>query len=106
MFRLQDLRRLSLANNLIEKLAHRVFYKVSKLKYLDLSGNPLADLPPDVFTDITVRKNRLKNNTRLFYSTYRSRCNHITRIQKKLLLSGEKKKPVHILNTEREERKK
>lgn len=53
--RLQDLRNLSLANNLIEKLAHRVFYKVSKLKYLDLSGNPLTDLPPDVFTDITVR---------------------------------------------------
>lgn len=60
--RLQDLRRLSLANNLIEKLAHRVFYKVSKLKYLDLSENPLTDLPPDhVFTDITVRmENRWK----------------------------------------------
>lgn len=52
---LQDLRRLSLANNLIEKLAHRVFYMVSKLKYLDLSENPLTELPPDVFKDITVR---------------------------------------------------
>lgn len=58
---MQDLRRLNLANNLIEKLAHRVFYKVSKLKYLDLSENPLTDLEPDVFTDITVRmENRWK----------------------------------------------
>lgn len=58
---MQDLRRLSLANNLIEKLAHRVFYKVSKLKYLDLSENPLTDLPYNVFTDITVRmENRWK----------------------------------------------
>lgn len=50
----QDLRRLSLSNNLIEKLAARDFLGLAKLKYLDLSDNPLADLPPDVFRDIPV----------------------------------------------------
>lgn len=50
----QDLRRLSLDNNLIEKLAARDFLGLAKLKYLDISDNPLTDLPPDVFRDIPV----------------------------------------------------
>lgn len=78
---LQELRRLNLADNLIEKLAHRVFYKVSKLKYLDLSENPLTDLTPDVFRDITVRTEKSIENARLFYSISYSRCNHIIRVQ-------------------------
>lgn len=50
----QDLRRLNLAENLIVELVPRVFYMLGKLKYLTLSGNPLNDLPPDVFKDILV----------------------------------------------------
>lgn len=50
----QDLRRLNLAENLIVELVPRVFYMLGKLKYLSLSGNPLNDLPPDVFKDILV----------------------------------------------------
>lgn len=53
---MQDLRRLNLAENLIVELVPRVFYMLGKLKYLSLSGNPLIDLPPDVFKDILVRK--------------------------------------------------
>lgn len=55
-FAMQDLRRLNLAENLIVELVPRVFYMLGKLKYLSLSGNPLIDLPPDVFKDILVRK--------------------------------------------------
>lgn len=55
-FTMQDLRRLNLAENLIVELVPRVFYMLGKLKYLSLSGNPLIDLPPDVFKDILVKK--------------------------------------------------
>lgn len=77
---MQDLRRLSLAENLIVELVPRVFYMLGKLKYLSLSGNPVSilifrsftshfaltsfssssssfqlnDLPPDVFKDVLV----------------------------------------------------
>lgn len=55
IFYLQELKRLNLANNLIDKLVNRVFYMLLKLKYLDLSGNPLSNLPPEAFKDISVR---------------------------------------------------
>ena len=51
----QDLKRLNLAHNKIGTLVPRVFYQLNRLKYLDLSGNPLSKLPPDVFNDISVR---------------------------------------------------
>lgn len=51
----KDLRKLNLAYNSIEELVQRLFYMLGKLKYLDLSGNPLQDLPPEVFKDIQVR---------------------------------------------------
>lgn len=41
--------------NSIVELVPKVFYLLGKLKHLDLSGNPLTDLPPDVFKDIMVR---------------------------------------------------
>lgn len=45
---------MNLAENLIVELVPRVFYMLGKLKFLCLSGNPLIDLPPDVFKDILV----------------------------------------------------
>lgn len=53
-FLFQDLRRLNLADNLINELVPRVFFMLGRLKYLDISKNPLNDLPPDVFKDILV----------------------------------------------------
>lgn len=50
----QELRRLNLADNSIGELVQRIFFMLSKLKYLDLSGNPLQELPPDVFRDVPV----------------------------------------------------
>ena len=50
---------LSLADNSLEEMVPRLFQQLTKLKYLDLSGNPLEDLTPDVFRDIMVRKCRL-----------------------------------------------
>lgn len=47
---------MSLADNLIVELVPRVFYMLGKLNSIDLSGNPLIDLPPDVFKDILVSK--------------------------------------------------
>jgi Leucine-rich repeat (LRR) protein len=45
-----------LADNLMEELVPRLFQQLTRLKYLDLSGNPLDDLTPDVFRDIMVRE--------------------------------------------------
>lgn len=56
------MRRLNLADNAIHELVPRVFYMLNKLKYLDLSGNLLEELPADVFKDITVRP--INNGTR------------------------------------------
>lgn len=36
------------------ELVQRNFFMLSRLKYLDLSGNPLQDLQPDVFRDVPV----------------------------------------------------
>lgn len=47
---------LNLADNLLEEMVSRLFQQLTKLKYLDLSGNPLEDLTPDVFRDVMVRK--------------------------------------------------
>lgn len=52
--RLQDLRKLNLAENSINELTARLFLKLSKLKHLDLSGNSLEVLPPEVFRDVSV----------------------------------------------------
>lgn len=60
---MQSLKRLNLADNAILVLVQRVFYHLNKLKYLDLSENPLAELPPDVFQDITVCTLYLQKNT-------------------------------------------
>jgi len=43
-----------LADNSIVELVQRNFFMLSRLKYLDLSGNPLQDLQPDVFRDVPV----------------------------------------------------
>lgn len=45
---------LSLADNFIEALLPRMFQQLTRLKHLDLSGNPIDDLVPDIFRDITV----------------------------------------------------
>lgn len=36
------------------ELVQRNFFMLTRLKYLDLSGNPLQDLQPDVFRDVPV----------------------------------------------------
>lgn len=63
----QDLRRLNLADNSIVELVQRNFFMLTRLKYLDLSGNPLQDLQPDVFRDVpvSVDKTRQTQQTRL-----------------------------------------
>lgn len=43
-----------MADNLLKELKPRTFQLLSKLKLLDLSANPMDDLPPDVFRDIQV----------------------------------------------------
>lgn len=43
-----------MGHNLISVLPQRVFYMLNRLKYLDLSGNPLDGLPIDVFKDVPV----------------------------------------------------
>lgn len=45
---------LSLTDNSLEVLLPRMFQQLAKLKHLDLSGNPIDDLVPDIFRDITV----------------------------------------------------
>ena len=45
---------LNLADNSIADLETKVFQMLTKLKNLDLSRNPLEDLPPDVFKDVIV----------------------------------------------------
>lgn len=52
----QSLRMLNLAENSIEELVPRLFQLLAKLKHLDLSGNPISVLTPDVFRDIMVRR--------------------------------------------------
>lgn len=52
---LTSLKILNLANNYIQELVQRMFFKLSKLTYLDLSYNPLDLLPPDVFRDVQVK---------------------------------------------------
>lgn len=65
----QDLRRLNLADNSIVELVQRNFFMLTRLKYLDLSGNPLQDLQPDVFRDVPVsvdkRRTQQTRQTRL-----------------------------------------
>ena len=53
---MQDLRTLNLADNSLVDVATKVFQMLTKLKALDLSRNPLEDLPPDVFKDIIVSR--------------------------------------------------
>lgn len=51
---MQDLRTLNLADNSLVDVTTKIFQMLTKLKTLDLSRNPLEDLPPDVFKDIIV----------------------------------------------------
>lgn len=53
-FVLQSLRVLNLAENSIDVLYDRPFFMLTNLQYLDLSGNMLQDLPPEVFKDVQV----------------------------------------------------
>lgn len=59
---------MNLAENLIVELVPRVFYMLGKLKFLCLNGNPLIDLPPDVFKDILVTEHRFVFQTNHFES--------------------------------------
>lgn len=45
---------LSLADNALEVLLPRMFQQLTRLKHLDLSGNPIDDLVPEIFRDIMV----------------------------------------------------
>lgn len=51
---MQGLQRLDLSNNKIQKLVVRLFYSLRKLKHLDLSGNPVGELKPEIFQDLAV----------------------------------------------------
>lgn len=70
---MQGLHRLDLSNNKIQKLVVRLFYGLRKLKHLDLSGNPVGELKPEIFQDLEVRhyysiKTDTKNtNTHILY---------------------------------------
>ena len=52
---LQNLRTLNLADNAVKELMPRLFQNLMRLKYLELSGNPIDDLKSDVFRDVMVR---------------------------------------------------
>lgn len=54
LFVMQDLKSLNLAYNFISSLTIKSFNMLAKLKSLDISGNPLDELQPEVFKDITV----------------------------------------------------
>jgi Leucine-rich repeat (LRR) protein len=43
---------LSLARNKLTKLVPRLFYRLEKLEFLDLSGNPLIEIEPDDVKDL------------------------------------------------------
>lgn len=45
---------MNLARNQISSLPAKLFHMLTKLRILDVSENPLEDLEPDVFKDITV----------------------------------------------------
>jgi Leucine-rich repeat (LRR) protein len=47
-----NLRKLSLAGNGIKGLIPRLLFGLKKLEYLDLSGNPLGQLDPDILVDV------------------------------------------------------
>ena len=49
---LSNLTRLSLARNKLTKLVPRLFYRLERLEFLDLSGNPLLEIEPEDFKDL------------------------------------------------------
>lgn len=49
---LRNLTRLSLARNRLTRLVPRMFYRLDKLEFLDLSGNPLLEIEPEDFKDL------------------------------------------------------
>lgn len=51
---MQELHKLNFARNQIDSLHAKSFHMLTKLRVLELSENPLEDLPPDAFKDITV----------------------------------------------------
>jgi Leucine rich repeat len=62
VLRFQNLTTLNLADNSLEEIVPRLFFQLGKLRILDLSGNPLTELPPDPFRDITVSKKTYTTN--------------------------------------------